>query len=109
MPRFIVTGCYTQAAMKGMLAKPSDREAGSGALVEAAGGKLEAFYATTGASDFMLIVTVDDVSKLIAGLMVAGASGAASNLQTQRAFTSAELTEMQKIAGKIASAYAPPG
>ncbi|MFD0978933.1 GYD domain-containing protein [Tropicimonas aquimaris] len=109
MPRFIVTGCYTQAAMKGMIASPSDREAASAALVKAAGGTQEAYYATTGATDFMLIVTVDDVSKLLAGLMVAGASGATSNLQTQRAFSSAELTEIQKEAGKIASAYTPPG
>ncbi|SNS21996.1 GYD domain-containing protein [Tropicimonas sediminicola] len=109
MPRFIVTGCYTQAAMKGMIASPSDREAASGALVKAAGGTQEAFYVTTGDTDFMLIVTIDDVAKLLAGLMVAGASGAASNLRTQRAFSSAELTEMQKEAGKIASAYAPPG
>lgn len=109
MPRFIISGNYTSDAMKGMIANPSDREAAARALVEAAGGKLETFYLVTGDSDFSMKVTIDDVTDLIAGLMVAGASGAASNLKTIRAFTSAEFTEMQKKAGRIAQAYKPPG
>jgi len=108
MPRFIISGNYTASAMKGMIENPSDREAASRALVEAAGGNLETFYLTTGDSDFAMKVTIDEVSDLIAGLMVAGASGAASNLKTVRAFTSAEFTEMQKKAGKIAKAYKAP-
>lgn len=108
MPRFIISGNYTASAMKGMIENPSDREAASRALVEAAGGKLETFYLTTGDNDFSMKVMIDDVSDLIAGLMVAGASGAASNLKTIRAFTSAEFTEMQKKAAKIAKAYKAP-
>ncbi|RYH05832.1 GYD domain-containing protein, partial [Tropicimonas sp. IMCC6043] len=53
MPRFIITGNYTEAAAKGMLAHPSDRGAATGALIEAAGGTMEAFYATTGPTDFI--------------------------------------------------------
>lgn len=94
--------------MKGMIAKPSDREAATRALVEAAGGTLETFYLTTGDNDFSMKVTIDDVTSLIAALMVAGASGAASNLKTVRAFTSDEFTEMQKKAGEIAKAYQAP-
>ncbi|RYH07801.1 GYD domain-containing protein [Tropicimonas sp. IMCC6043] len=109
MPRFIITGNYTQAAAKGMLAHPSDRGAATGALIEAAGGTMEAFYATTGPTDFIIIATTDDVTDIIASLIVAGASGAASNLQTQRAFTSEELLAMQKKAVDLAAAYSPPG
>lgn len=108
MPRFIISGNYTASAMKGMIQHPSDREAAARALVEAAGGKLETFYLTTGDNDFSMKVMIDDVSDLIAGLMVAGASGATSNLKTIRAFTSAEFTEMQKKAGQIAKAYKAP-
>ncbi|WP_068109743.1 GYD domain-containing protein [Tropicimonas marinistellae] len=109
MPRFIVTGTYTQQAMQGMIESPSDREKISRGLVEAVGGTQEAWFATTGSSDFMIVVTVDRVEDVISCLMVAGSSGAVANLQTQRAFTSAELTEMQKKAGTLASAYSAPG
>lgn len=109
MPRFIVSGKYTASAMKGMLERPSDREAAARAIVEAAGGKLESFYLLTGDSDFSIKVTIDRVEDLIAGLMVTGASGAVSNLKTVRAFTADEFTEMQKKAGSIAKAYKAPG
>ncbi|MBY6005353.1 GYD domain-containing protein [Salipiger bermudensis] len=108
MPRYITTGNYTQAAANGMLAHPSDRGAATGALVEAAGGTMEVFYATTGLNDFTIIATADDVTDIIASLIVAGASGAARNLQTQRAFTSEELLAMQKKAGDLVTAYSSP-
>ena len=109
MPRFIVTGNYTSSAMKGMVANPSDREAATRTIVEAAGGTLESFYVTTGDNDFAIKVTIDDAADLIAGLMATGASGAVSNLKTVRAFTSDEFTAMQKRAGEIAKAYTAPG
>lgn len=109
MPTFIVTGNYTASAVQGMLKNPSDREAAARAVVEAAGGKLETFYLTTGDHDFAIKVTIDDAADLIAGLMATAASGAVSNLKTIRAFTSSEFTEMQKKAGQIAKAYQAPG
>ncbi len=109
MPRFIVTGSYTPSAIKAMVEKPSDREAAARAIVEAAGGKLESFYMTTGDNDFSIKVSIDDAADLIAGLMATGASGAVSNLKTIRAFTSDEFTAMQKKAGAIAKAYKAPG
>ena len=109
MPRFVVTGCYTKDAVRGMIAKPSDREAATAAIVKAAGGTLESFFLTTGATDFLLVISIDDVTSLGAALMVAGASGAATNLETRRAFTGAEFTEMQKKAGALTDAYKMPG
>lgn len=108
MPRFIVKGCYTASAMKGMMAKPSDRGAAARKIVEAAGGKMESYYVTTGPSDFQMIVSIDDVSTLLAGLMVAGGSGAISNVETQRAFSSEEFTGMQRKAAELASSYSAP-
>jgi uncharacterized protein with GYD domain len=108
MPRFIVKGCCTASAMKGMLAKPSDRGAATRKIDEAAGGKLGAYNVTTGPSDFQMITSADDVSSLLTGLMVAGGAGAISNVETQRALTSGEFTEMQKKATKPASSYNAP-
>ena len=109
MARFIITGCYTTSAMKGMLAKPSDREAAAGALIAGAGGKLEAFYLTTGDTDFLIVATSNNVADLLSAMMVAGAAGAVSGPRTVQAFTSAEFTAAQKRAGEIAMKYAPPG
>ncbi|WP_343079187.1 GYD domain-containing protein [Ostreiculturibacter nitratireducens] len=108
MPRFIVTGCYTASAMKGLMENPSDREAAARKLVEAAGGKLESFYMTTGPSDFTMKIVIDDVSSLLAGLMVAASTGAISNVQTIRAFTSDEFTAIQKKAASLAAQYSAP-
>ena len=108
MARYIVTGSYTAAAMKGMLAKPSDREAATGALVEAAGGKLLSYYVTTGDSDFLMVTESDNLKNMLAALVVAGASGAISGLRTVQAFTAAEFMSAQKRAGEIAMKYASP-
>ncbi|MDD9921159.1 MAG: GYD domain-containing protein [Boseongicola sp.] len=109
MPRFVLTGNYSSAAMKGMIEAPADREAASRSIVEAAGGKLESFYVTTGEHDFIMTISIDNPEDLLAGLMVAGASGAATNLRTSRAFTSAEFTKMQEKAKALAGAYQAPG
>lgn len=109
MPRFIFTACYTSDAIKGMLAKPSDREAAARKIVEAVGGKLVDYYATTGPKDFMMIIDIDDARDLMAGIMAAGASGVMSNAETIRAFSSAEVTAMQKKAQGVAATYQAPG
>ena len=108
MPRYIVTGCYTQSAVKGMIAKPTDRGAAAAALAEAAGATMEHFFLTTGPNDFMMVISVDDVTDLGAALMVAGAAGAVTNIQTIRAFSSDEFTGMQKKAGTLAKSYSAP-
>ncbi len=109
MARYIITGGYTAVAMKGMVAKPSDRAAAAGALVAAAGGKLENFYLTTGDSDFLMVVQSDNLPNMLAALMVAGGSGAVSGLKTVQAFSSDEFLAAQKVAGGIAARYQPPG
>jgi len=108
MAQYIITGCYTAAAMKGMIAHPSDREKATGALIAAAGGKLESFFLTTGDTDFIMRVTTDNLVKMLASLMVAGASGSATNLKTVQCFTSAEFLAAQKEAGALTMKYAAP-
>jgi uncharacterized protein with GYD domain len=76
--------------------------------VEASGGKLESYHLTTGPSDFMIIVTIDDVTSLLAGLMVAAGTSAISNVQTARAFSADEFMQMQKKAASIKASYEAP-
>ncbi len=101
MPRFIVTGNYTASSMKAMVTKPGNRESAARAIVEAAGGKLENFYLTTGESDFTIIISIDDAADLIASMIATAAGGAVANLKTVRAFTSDEFTAIQKKAGEL--------
>jgi uncharacterized protein with GYD domain len=108
MARNIVTGSSAAAAMKGLPSKPSDREAATSALVAAAGGKLHAFYLTTGDSDFLMITETENQPDMLAALNVAGASGAVSGLKTVQAFSSAEFTAAQRRVGEIAQKYAAP-
>ncbi len=108
MAHYILTGSYTAAAAKGMIANPSDREAAARAIIEAGGGKLTSFLLTTGETDFNMIVQTDDINNLLAGLLVVAASGAVSNLKTVQAFTSAEFTAAQKAAATIMAKYQPP-
>lgn len=108
MPLFIVTGCYTQQAAKGMLESPSNREAAAAAIMKAAGGRQKAFYITTGDTDWMSIAEFENGIDLLPVGLVTAASGAVSNIKTIRAYTAAEFRSAQEKAAKIASAYKPP-
>lgn len=105
MPRFMVTGTYSAAAAKGMIESPSDREAAARKIVEASGGNLECWYATTGPTDFVLIVTIDDVTSLLAGVMAGASSGTFGHMETQRLFSGEEFTAIQERAGELRSSY----
>lgn len=109
MARYIITGSYTQKAMQGMIASPSDREAATRSIVEASGAKMLSYYVTTGDNDFMLLVEAKAGEDMLAPLMVAGASGTVSGLKTVQAFTAKEFKDAQKKAGKIASSFKPAG
>jgi uncharacterized protein with GYD domain len=108
MAQYIITGSYTAAAIKGMLANPSDREAAARGIIESMGGKVHSFLLTTGDSDFSMIVETGDAQGLLAGLIVVGGSGAVSGLKTVQAFTSAEFLDAQKRAKTAVAAYSPP-
>ena len=108
MPLFITTGCYSDTAAKGMIGNPSDREKAARAIFEAAGGKLQSFYVTTGETDWMAITEFADGADMLPALLVVGASGAVSNVKTVRAYTGSEFKAAQEKAGKIASSYKSP-
>ena len=106
MPTFVITGSYSSKAAADMLANPRDREQLAKSIVESAGGTLVSFHVTTGPTDILMLVEVDKVERLMAGLVVAAASGSFTGLETQRAFTSAEFTGIQKAAQGLANPYA---
>lgn len=108
MAQYIISGSYTPAAMKGMIAHPSDRERATADLMAAAGAKLESYFLTTGETDFIMRVTTDNIAGLLSVVLVASGSGAVTGLKTVQCFTAAEFVEAQKAAGAIARKYAAP-
>jgi uncharacterized protein with GYD domain len=55
MPIFISRGRFTSDAIKGMLAKPENREEAVAKLFQSVGGRLVAWYLTFGHHDWLAI------------------------------------------------------
>lgn len=108
MAQYIVTGNYTIDGVRGMMAKPSDREVAVKPLIEAAGGKILSYLVTFGETDFHMVVEGDDIEGMLGALLVAGASGGVSNLKTQQAFTTAEFVSAQKRAQGMVAGFTAP-
>ncbi|WP_170422908.1 GYD domain-containing protein [Ruegeria arenilitoris] len=109
MPIFITYASYSQDGVKGMLKKPADRTAPVRALLKKVGGKLIAFYMTTGDNDVVVISEVPDGTDAVAVGMAVAASGAVSNIQTVRAWKAKDFAAITKKAAKLAGTYTPPG
>lgn len=105
MPRFMISGTYSSAAAKGMVDSPSDREEAARRIIKAAGGQLECWYATTGPTDLVFIVTVENLRDVMAAMMVGTGSGTFTRLEAQQLFTGEEFTAIQKRAGELRSSY----
>jgi uncharacterized protein with GYD domain len=94
---FITQGNYSEHAIKGMVDNPEDRQSAVAASMASVGAKLLQYYVTTGEYDFMVVTEGDNISDLIAGLMIAGSTGGVSNLKTFQALTTQEAkTSMEK-------------
>lgn len=109
MPTFITKGKFSAEAARGLISKPEDRANAVRKLVEAGGGKLLHYYFTTGETDFLIIAEAKDGGDAVATSMAAAAGGAVSDIQTIRAWTSAEFVAIAEKAGKLAGTYKAPG
>ena len=58
MPIYISRGCFTSDAVKGMLAKPENREEAVAKLFKSVGGRLIGWYLTFGHYDWLAIGAV---------------------------------------------------
>lgn len=97
MATFITQGNYSESAIKGMVDNPEDRKAAVAGLMESVGAKLVDYYVTTGQYDFLVISEGDNLTDLVAGMMVAGSTGGVTNLTTIQALTTREAkTAMEK-------------
>ncbi len=87
---YITQGNYTGSAIKGMVDNPEDREGAVAGLMESVGARLVQYYVTTGKYDFLVVTEGDNMSDIVAGLMIAGSSGSVTNMHTIQAMSTKE-------------------
>lgn len=109
MPFYITRGNYTPQAISGLMAKPQDRSEAVSALFASAGARLVQMYFTTGDTDFLIIAESPSEQEVLSAMLAAGGSGAVTNITTNLAFTTAEMSGLLEKARRVAGDYRPPG
>src|SRR3954468_19425770 len=105
MPKFLISGSYTQAGINGVLGEGgSGRRAAVEKLASSVGGTLESFYFGFGGDDFYVTVDLPDNQAAAAVAMSVAAAGGAT------ARTTVLLTpEEVDAAAKLSPNYRAPG
>ena len=79
MPKYLITGSYTQAGIKGVLGEGgSSRRAAGEKTAESVGGKVESFYFGFGGDDYFITADLPSNEAAAALAMTVAASGAVS-------------------------------
>ena len=105
MPKYLITGSYTEAGIKGLLSEGgSARLAAVEKLATSVGGTLEAFYFGFGGEDFYVTVDLPSNEAAAAAAMTVAASGGA-NPRTVVLVTPEEVDS----AVKLSPTYRAPG
>jgi uncharacterized protein with GYD domain len=109
MARYLTFFSYTGEATARMVARPEDRAEAARAVIEAAGGRLEAFYWTFGDHDGLAIYDVPDVRDAAAILIAASSSGRLRALRSIELLDASEIRAVLERARAVAASYEPPG
>jgi uncharacterized protein with GYD domain len=109
MPTYICQGRYSRDAIRGMLAKPEDRETAVAKLFEMVGGRLLAWYFTVNENGWVLIAEAPDEKAVSAAMIVATAGGGIGDMKTTAVLTSAEAMQAFKAAGEVGSSFKSAG
>ena len=105
MPKYLIEASYTTEGTKGLMSEGgTTRRATVQNMVEAMGGKLEAFYYAFGDSDAFVIVEAPDNVTTAAISLAVNSSGAVT-LKTTALLTPEEIDQ----AAQKTVSYRPPG
>jgi len=105
---YMLQGCYTQAAVRNLVAHPEDRTKAGAGLIKAAGGKLHSYFMSFGEYDFVAIMEQPDDQAAAATSMALGAAGHVSDIKTTKLFTGPEAKAAMQAANGVASSIKPP-
>jgi uncharacterized protein with GYD domain len=109
MPIYISRGRFTSDAVKGMLAKPENREEAVAKLFKSVGGRLVGWYLTFGHHDWMAIGEFPDEKAAATAILAAAAGGSLSDIETIVAMTAEDAHTMFEAAGKAAKNFRSAG
>jgi uncharacterized protein with GYD domain len=108
MPKFALFFTYTSEAWEAMVENPRDREAQARAVVEAAGGTMEAVYWMFGPHDGLCIFDAPNSVDAGAVSVAVGTTGSFKHLETHELLTQDQLTELLGAARECRRRYQPP-
>jgi uncharacterized protein with GYD domain len=109
MTTFITQARFTNEGFNAMIAAPEDRAEIVGRLIAEVGGKLIAYYLTSGEYDILLIFEGRSYEETVPALIVAAAESGVADLKTVTALTSSEMKSAFVKAGSIATSYRAAG
>src|SRR5262249_60578805 len=92
MPIYISRGRFTSDAVKGMLAKPENREEAVAKLFRSLGGRLIGWYLTFGHHDWLAIGEFHDEKAAADAVLAAAAGGSLSDVVRTVAITEQEVS-----------------
>src|SRR4029453_178885 len=101
MPIYISRGRFTSDAVKGMLAKPENREEAVSNLFKSVGGRLIGWYLTFGPHDWLVIGEFPDNKAAASAVLAAAGGGSLSDVETTVAMTAADAKATFEAAGKV--------
>jgi uncharacterized protein with GYD domain len=107
MPLFITQGRYSREAISGMIAMPEDRSATAAKLIEAAGGKMLAYYITFGEYDWLIVADLPSEKHAAAYIVKAASTGGVTDTKTMAAMTTADAEAAYTMAAGIGTYRAP--
>lgn len=105
--KYMVLFSLTSEAVKGFIAKPSDRAGVVRGIAESLGGSLESYYWLFGQYDGMAIIALPDSHTAAAVSLAVTSSGAFSRLETHELIEASDLARIAEQARGIS--YRPPG
>src|SRR5262247_1057267 len=82
MPIYISRGRFTSEAIKGMLAKPENRQEAVAKLFQSVGGKLISWYLTFGRHDWLAIGEFPHEKAAASAILAAAAGGSLTDIET---------------------------
>jgi uncharacterized protein with GYD domain len=109
MPIYISRGKFTTDAVKGMLAKPENREEAVANLFKSVGGRLIGWYLTFGRHDWLVIGEFPDEKVAASAVLAAAAGGSLSDIETTVAMTAKDAAATFEAAGKAARGFRSAG
>src|SRR6188508_703820 len=99
MPIYISRGRFTTDAVKGMMARPENREEAVANLFKSVGGRLIGWYLTFGRHDWLVIGEFPDERTAASAVLAAAAGGSLTDIETTVAMTARDAAATFESAG----------